>query len=94
VADANPPPTGRFFWTADVTQRVVDVLAPYLGANMAKTSVALQLKKIAPSDELLTPAQVDQLIDKLRPGLAVFIGGARADEAVASMKRAVGEPGQ
>lgn len=88
----NSPPTGRFYRTDVVTQKIVEILAPFVGPNMAKASVGLQLQKIGHAGEMMSAVTVEELLGKLRPGLAVFVGTAKADEAAAAMKQALSIP--
>jgi len=58
---------------------VVGVLAPDLGANMARSSVELHLTKAGVARERLAPEHLAALVERVKPGLAVFVGRARAD---------------
>ena len=56
---------------------------------MARSSVDAQLRKLGPSEEPLSAAEVQMLIEKLGQGLNVFVGRTRANDLIDSMRAAV-----
>src|SRR5262245_60644880 len=76
-----------------VSSAIVPVLAPFIGETMARASVDAQLRKLGRSEEPLTASDVHALIEKLGQGLNVFVGRARANDVVESMRAAVATVG-
>ncbi len=72
-----------------VTSRLVSILAPILGENMATAAVQAHLQKTA-AGESLSASEVAALIEKLGRGLVVFLGRAKSATVVESMRSAMG----
>jgi hypothetical protein len=77
-----------------VASTLAAILAPYLGENMARASVASQLERLGMAQDTLTAAQMATLVEKIGQGLNVFLGRARASSLVDAMKAAVTQPGK
>jgi hypothetical protein len=71
-----------------VTSKLVSVLAPFLGENMATAAVRAQLQKAGTAGESLRASEVDALIERLGRGLIVFLGRAKSQAVVESMRSA------
>jgi len=72
--------------TRVVHQIVADGLAPYVGASMARASVNGHIDKLGVSGSIITPSQIDTLLERLGPGLRVFIGPVRGGEVVEEIR--------
>ncbi len=68
-------------------ERLENVLAPYLGRHMTKTSIEMYQKQLG-IGKVSTPAQRDDLIDRLVLGLKVFVGEERTVSLAAEMRNA------
>ncbi len=66
---------------------IVGVLTPYLGPHMTETSVKLYQKRLGIS-EVPTPAQCEELIALLVPGLVAFVGEEKTASLAAEMRNA------
>jgi len=65
---------------------VVRVLAPEVGEHMAAAAVRAHLEH---TDERLSDAQVDKLVEKLAKGLVVFVGRQVSQRVVAELRVAL-----
>jgi hypothetical protein len=67
------------------------VIAPYVGAHMARSSLRLHCQKLGidPSGAV-TAEQVSALVEKLTKALHVLIGNERTHEVVREIRIAVG----
>lgn len=72
---------------------LVRVLAPYLGANMARSIARGQCEKLKISGNTLDAKQLAALTEALRPGLRVFVGPESTERVLASVARACSETG-
>ena len=69
---------------------IIGALAPYIGDNMARTSVRMHCAKlhIHPAD--LRPEHVDEIVAALAPGLNVFVGRDKTAQISTAIRRAAG----
>jgi hypothetical protein len=67
---------------AKIFDKIVAILAPYLGDTTARASVKMYLKDLKLNADELDADALDKLASKLKPGLKVFVGSDRADELV------------
>lgn len=58
--------------------RIVEILGPVMGASMARTSVKVFMNEIRAKQGSFSPADLDHVVTRLRPGLNAFVGGERA----------------
>jgi hypothetical protein len=65
------------------------VLAPVLGASMARASAQAHGAKLALANGRITSEQADALVGKLNSGLIVFVGRERAVALAEEMRGAV-----
>lgn len=77
---------GKGLDTDGVHQIIADRLAPYLGANMARASVGGHLEKLEVRGGTVTDGQIETLLERLGPGLSVFIGPARSGQVIEEIR--------
>ncbi len=65
---------------------VVRALTPCLGANMARSIARGQWDKLGIMGDALTPEQLAQLTETLRPGLNVFVGRGNTDQVLTQLQ--------
>ena len=58
--------------------RIVDILGPVMGAAMARTSVKVFMNEIKAKNGAFEAADLDHVVNRLRPGLNAFVGGDQA----------------
>lgn len=77
-------------------QRIVDilerVLTPHIGPLLAHASTRSQCEKLGIDGDEIPPEQLEELVEALGLGLAVFVGRPKAGELVEEMRRVVLEP--
>ncbi|MFP3939118.1 MAG: hypothetical protein ACOC7L_01755 [Acidobacteriota bacterium] len=78
-------------------QRILDilerVLTPHIGPLLAHASTRSQCEKLGIEEEdEITPEQLEELVEALGLGLAVFVGRPKAGELVEQMRRVVLAP--
>jgi hypothetical protein len=76
----------------DPIRTIIDHLAGDLGPAMARASVAGIASRLG-LEPPLAQRDVARLLDALAPGLAVFIGRARAELALAELRALLGVEG-
>ena len=74
---------------ASLFDQVVDLLSPYIGNITSKASVTMFLNEAGVTPEALGPQHLLALAGKIRPGLSVFVGKAKA-EALANQIHSLG----
>jgi hypothetical protein len=79
------PPLPLQLPSARVAATIEQALAPHLGLYMAQSSVALQREKLGLDGELMTGAQVAELLSHISLGLKVFIGKGTTARLVADI---------
>jgi hypothetical protein len=67
---------------------VIEVLAPYLGGNMARAAVHGQASKLGLSPTL-EGHDLDRLLEAMAPGLAVFVGRDKTRALTAEIEKLV-----
>jgi hypothetical protein len=71
---------------------VVDVLAPYIGETMARSSARAHCDKLGiRQDGEMGGAQVEALVGRLAAGLKVFVPKEKCLLLVARLRRAIAE---
>ena len=68
-------------------EKLVSVLAPYLGEHMARAAVRSHAEKLGLGSRPPDPEQLEDLLEQLHRGLAVFVGRPKA-EAIMMLARA------
>lgn len=81
-----PPSRGRPSETFDA---MIRVLAPYLGENMARAAVYSHRDRLGLNQRELTRADVDGLLDRLGPGLVVFVGREKTEHILDEVRMAI-----
>jgi hypothetical protein len=76
-----------------VVSIVVRELTPYLGANMARSAAKMHCEKLGLLAPELREADVERLLDALAPGLRVFVGKERTDDALYLVRKALESEG-
>jgi hypothetical protein len=71
---------------------IAEELAPLVGVNMAQAALRLHCEKLGLSSAELGAPQVDSLLASLAPGLHVFIGKRKTDEAIAKIRATLARP--
>ncbi len=72
-------------------QKIADRLAAYLGPHTARTAVkTFCLKAFSRGPETLSPADVPQLLQSLRPMLKTFVGKARCELVLDAIAKEAG----
>lgn len=72
---------------AKIFDKVVAILAPFLGATTARASIRMYLKDLKINADNLDAEGLEQLAQKLKPGLKVFVGSQRAGELVEEVRK-------
>lgn len=77
-------------------QRILDILErvlnPHIGPLLAHASTRSQCEKLGIDGDEIPPDQLEELVEALGLGLAVFVGRPKAGELVEQMRRAVLAP--
>jgi hypothetical protein len=73
----------------EVIDTMVRVLSPYVGENMARAAVRSQADKLGLVKGRLSPAEVEQLITAIAPGLGVFVGREKTEKILEEARTAV-----
>ncbi len=71
--------------TERVLAAIVEVMAPFVGATMARASVHGFSTRLQLTRPRMVRADAQALIEALAPGLDVYVGGAKAKALVATM---------
>jgi hypothetical protein len=73
---------------------LVRALAPFVGANMARAVARGHCEKVGITTAQVSAAQLEKLIDVLRPGLNVFVGPEKTALIVEQVRRDLTAPGR
>jgi hypothetical protein len=65
------------------------ILGPYLGANMARAAVGVARRKLGIDDSQVKPAEIEPLIEQLKPGLQVFLGAEQTKRILGEIRVAL-----
>ena len=71
--------------SASLFDRIIQVLTPDLGLTMARSSVRMFLKKENITVDDLDYKDLPVLANRLKPGLTVFVGNAKAEHLIAKV---------
>ena len=74
-------------------ETIARALTPFLGATMARAAIEVNKKKLGLKGPDITPADVDRLLDELRPGLRVFLGDVQIARVMEAIRHALGSSG-
>ena len=72
---------------AKIFDKVVAILAPYLGKVTARASVKMYLKDLELTADQMDKVGLSKLAQKLKPGLKVFVGSERAIELTDEIRK-------
>jgi hypothetical protein len=68
-------------------------LAPYLGANMARSATKMHSEKLGLVAPELTEMDIERLLEALVPGLRVFLGKDKTEDALHLVRKALAGEG-
>jgi hypothetical protein len=74
-----------------VMQTIVDEVSPFLGVLMARSSIELHCRNLKVDGPIVTPAQIDALLQKLAMGLNVFVGRLKSEQLMQQIRRRLGQ---
>ena len=74
-------------------ETIARALTPYLGATMARAAIEVNKNKLGLKGPDLAPADVDRLLDELRPGLRVFLGDIQIERVIEAIRNALASSG-
>lgn len=79
------------FWrnTGEVLEVIQATLSPYVGRLMASTAAAAHCRTLGIHGDRIDGGQIDQLLEKLKLGLVIFVGKDKTDAVIASIRRAI-----
>ena len=72
--------------SADMVDRIIGVLSPYIGSHMARATVEAHAVKLGLDPQHLTRTELAALADRILLGLRIFVGPAKADEAAHAIR--------
>jgi 7-keto-8-aminopelargonate synthetase-like enzyme len=72
--------------TGEVLDVIHHVLTPYLGKLMASTAAVAHCEKLGIRGTVVEQPQVEQLVEKLRLGLVIFLGRDQAARIADDLK--------
>jgi hypothetical protein len=74
-----------------VLNTIIRELAPYVGENMARAAARMHCEKLGFLAPELGAPDVERLLQALAPGLHVFIGRKKTEDALYLIRRALSE---
>ena len=74
-------------------ETIARALTPFLGATMARAAIEVNKKKLGLKGPDIAPADVDRLLDELRPGLRVFLGDTQIERVMEAIRNALASSG-
>lgn len=75
--------------TGEVLEVIQASLSPYVGRLMASTAAAAHCRTLGIAGDWIDGGQIDQLLEKLKLGLVIFVGKDKTDAVIASIRRAI-----
>jgi hypothetical protein len=75
--------------TGEVLEVIQASLSPYVGRLMASTAAVAHCRTLGIDGEQIDEGQIDQLLEKLKLGLVIFVGKDKTDAVIASIRRAL-----
>jgi hypothetical protein len=82
------PPKGE-----PALETIARALTPFLGATMARAAIEVNKKKLGLKGPDIAPANVDRLLDELRPGLRVYLGAVQTGRVIEVIRNALASSG-
>ncbi len=74
---------------SNLSEQIVELLAPAIGKNMALASVKTNCRKLGISPEELSSKHINDFINNITPGLNVFAGNDFAEKTVAKIRQLI-----
>ena len=75
--------------TGEVLEVIQASLSPYVGRLMASTAAAAHCRTLGIDGDRIDGGQIDQLLEKLKLGLVIFVGKDKTDAVIDSIRRAI-----
>lgn len=75
--------------TGEVLEVIHASLSPYVGRLMASTAARAHCRDLGIHGEQIDGGQIDQLLEKLKLGLVIFVGKDKTEAVIASIRRAI-----
>ena len=72
----------------EAMKEVVDILSPFIGASLARASVAVHVQKLNLGASM-TAEELESFLNRLSTGIRVFVGNDKAAALVSRIQRAV-----
>ena len=82
------PPKGE-----PALETIARVLTPFLGATMARAAIEVNKNKLGLKGPDIAPADVDRLLDELRPGVRVYLGDVQTRRVIEVIRSALASSG-
>jgi len=79
--------------TEEIRRQIEEVISPYLGARMARSSTELHCRKLGVSGETMSDEEVDALVERLAKAMRVLVGVETTDDVVKQIRSRVGRAG-
>jgi hypothetical protein len=73
----------------EVLEAIHASLSPYVGRLMASTAAVAHCRALGIDGEQIDGRQLEQLLEKLKLGLVIFVGKEKTDAVIAAIQRAV-----
>ena len=74
-------------------ETIARALTPFLGATMARAAIEVNKNKLGLKGPDLAPADVERLLDELRPGLRVYLGDIQTGRVIEVIRNALASSG-
>ncbi len=71
--------------------RIVRILVPYLGENMARAALEVSRRKLGLVGARVQPGEIEPLIEQMKPGLRVFLGAEQTHRILAEIRAALSD---
>lgn len=75
--------------TGEVLEVIQASLSPYVGRLMASTAAVAHCRTLGIAGDRIEGPELDQLLEKLKLGLVIFVGKDKTDSLISSIRRAV-----
>ncbi|MDD5066618.1 MAG: hypothetical protein PHF84_06180 [bacterium] len=68
-----------------ICEKIIDLLTPNLGKNMAIATLDVQTQKIGKTSDTLSRQDLFSLSEKIKTGIKIFVGTEKANEIAAKI---------
>ncbi|MGC3996901.1 MAG: hypothetical protein QM767_04950 [Anaeromyxobacter sp.] len=75
--------------TTEAVDIIARVLSPHIGETAARAATVAHCRKLGVDERFVKTAQLEQLLDRLRNGLNVFVGKECSLVAITEARRAL-----